>query len=276
MTSANSSIVHGEVLRAACSDSGTTTQLMEEHRSCLAATTEVINRGPSSRLQSSRFACLRCCGNLINYLIRLRNTPEELEQRYKSKEIDKFLEKEKQTFRRQAPGESGKSTFLKQMRIIHGVNFEPELIKEYQRVIYQNVIRGMQVLIDAREKLDIPWGNNDRDKDANETKLMECSTLEAEKFVQYAAIIRRLWQDRGIRRAYERRREFQISDSVNYFLDEIDRLAMNDYTPTHKDILHCRKATKGVYEFSVKIQPTLNDGLSNNFGVLCAEWTTFI
>ncbi|KAI8119459.1 Guanine nucleotide-binding protein subunit alpha like protein [Lucilia cuprina] len=215
MTSANSSIVHGEVLRAACSDSGTTTQLMEEHRSCLAATTEVINRGPSSRLQSSRFACLRCCGNLINYLIRLRNTPEELEQRYKSKEIDKFLEKEKQTFRRQA---------------------------------------RMQVLIDAREKLDIPWGNNDRDKDANETKLMECSTLEAEKFVQYAAIIRRLWQDRGIRRAYERRREFQISDSVNYFLDEIDRLAMNDYTPTHKDILHCRKATKGVYEFSVKIQ----------------------
>lgn len=56
---------------------------------------------PRSRLQSSRFACLRCCGNLINSLIRLRNTPEELEQRYKSKEIDKFLDKEKQTFRRQ-------------------------------------------------------------------------------------------------------------------------------------------------------------------------------
>lgn len=68
----------------------------------------------------------------------------------------------------------------------------------------------MQVLIDAREKLDISWGNNDRDNDANATKLMECSSLNPEKFVQYAAIIRRLWQDRGIRRAYERRREFQI------------------------------------------------------------------
>lgn len=102
MTSASSSIVRGEVLGAACTDSGTTTELMEEHRSCLAVTNDVINRGASSRLQSSRFACLRCCGNLINYLIRLRNTPEELEQRYKSKEIDKFLEKEKQTFRRQA------------------------------------------------------------------------------------------------------------------------------------------------------------------------------
>lgn len=120
------------------------------------------------------------------------------------------------------------------MRIIHGVNFEPELKKEYQYVIYQNVIRGMirmigfiklidskknlqfpliagmQVLIDAREKLEIPWGNNDREKDSSETKLMECTSIDAEKFIQYAAVIGRLWQDRGIRRAYERRREFQI------------------------------------------------------------------
>ena len=34
-------------------------------------------------------------------------------------------------------GESGKSTFLKQMKIIHGVVFEPEQIKEYRRIIYQ-------------------------------------------------------------------------------------------------------------------------------------------
>lgn len=44
------------------------------------------------------------------------------------------------------------------------------------------------------------------------------------------------------------------SDSVSYFLDEIERLAKPDYVPTHKDILHCRKATKGVYEFCVKVQ----------------------
>jgi guanine nucleotide-binding protein subunit alpha-12 len=39
-------------------------------------------------------------------------------------------------------GESGKSTFLKQMRIIHGIKFEPELVREYQHVIYQNIIKG--------------------------------------------------------------------------------------------------------------------------------------
>ncbi|KAH8272214.1 hypothetical protein KR018_011736 [Drosophila ironensis] len=217
-------------------------------------------RRQGTRLQTSRFACLRCCGNFLTYLVRLRSSPEELEQRYKSKQIDRFLEKEKHAFRRQVKllllgaGESGKSTFLKQMRIIHGVKFDPDLLREYQHVIYQNVVRGMQVLLDAREKLDISWGSDGREQDASHAKLMECNAIEVSKFNEYAPLIRRLWQDRGIRRAFERRREFQISDSVSYFLDEIERLANLDYVPTQKDILHCRKATKGVYEFCVKVQ----------------------
>ncbi|XP_053959321.1 guanine nucleotide-binding protein subunit alpha homolog [Anastrepha obliqua] len=252
----DAAIRRSATLASTHNEMGTMAHLMEGQRDTEAYRTSRQGSG----LLSSRFACLRCCGNVLSYLVRLRNTPEELEQRYKSREIDKFLEKEKHTFRRQVKllllgaGESGKSTFLKQMRIIHGINFEPELIREYQYVIYQNVLRGMQVLIDARQKLEIPWENNERENDANYAKLIECCNVEIDNFIQWAPYIRRLWQDRGIRRAYERRREFQISDSVSYFLNDIDRLATYDYVPTHKDILHCRKATKGVYEFCVKIQ----------------------
>ena len=53
-------------------------------------------------------------------------------------------------------GESGKSTFLKQMKIIHGVVFEPEQLKEFRRIIYQNMIKAMRVLVDANRKLKIP------------------------------------------------------------------------------------------------------------------------
>lgn len=42
-------------------------------------------------------------------------------------------------------GESGKSTFLKQMRIIHGYFFSPEELTEYRHTIYRNVIQGMKV-----------------------------------------------------------------------------------------------------------------------------------
>lgn len=108
-------------------------------------------------------------------------------------------------------GESGKSTFLKQMRIIHGVNFEPELVREYQQVIYQNLIKGMQVLVDARQKLGIEWRNPSLQKHADHLlNIGDLSTLDAKTFRENATVLRELWTDGAVRDAYDRRREFQI------------------------------------------------------------------
>lgn len=60
-----------------------------------------INRNQNSRRSIQRFSCSRCCNNIFNYLLRLRASPEEVEQRIKSREIDRYLEKDKHTFRRQ-------------------------------------------------------------------------------------------------------------------------------------------------------------------------------
>ena len=38
-------------------------------------------------------------------------------------------------------GESGKSTFLKQMRIIHNVNYDVTSQLEFRKIIYQNIIK---------------------------------------------------------------------------------------------------------------------------------------
>ncbi|KAJ8927427.1 hypothetical protein NQ314_020097 [Rhamnusium bicolor] len=43
------------------------------------------------------------------------------------------------------------------------------------------------------------------------------------------------------------------SDSVEYFLNNLDRIARPDYYPTNRDILLCRKATKGITEFVIPI-----------------------
>ncbi|XP_076232689.1 guanine nucleotide-binding protein subunit alpha cta isoform X2 [Calliopsis andreniformis] len=192
--------------------------------------------------------------------LRFKFSPEEIEQRYKSQEIDRMLEKDRQTLRRQVKllllgaGESGKSTFLKQMRIIHGIKFEPELIKEYQHVIYQNIIKGMKVLVDARDKLNIPWENpKNYDIGYQLLKFENTMALDARLFLHYVPSLQSLWKDASIRKAFDRRREFQLSDSVQYFLDNLDRIARMDYVPTHQDILHCRKATKGISEFVIQI-----------------------
>lgn len=51
-------------------------------------------------------------------------------------------------------GESGKSTFLKQMRIIHGIKFEPELMREYHHVIYQNIVKGKKKRCDGAKGMN--------------------------------------------------------------------------------------------------------------------------
>ncbi|KAK6625597.1 hypothetical protein RUM43_005896 [Polyplax serrata] len=192
--------------------------------------------------------------------LRFKFSPEEIEQRYRSLEIDKMIEKDRQKLRKQVKllllgaGESGKSTFLKQMRIIHGVKFEPELLKEYQHVIYNNIVKGMKVLVDARDKLNISW-NDQRNYD-HAYHLMKIDSnlvLDSKDFVHLASTISCLWKDQAIKRAFERRSEFQLSDSVQYFLDDLERIARLDYVPTNQDILHARKATKGIYEFVIPI-----------------------
>lgn len=149
--------------------------------------------------------------------LRFKFSPEEIEQRYKSQQIDKMLEKDKQQLKRQVKllllgaGESGKSTFLKQMRIIHGIKFEHELLREFQLVIYQNVVKGMKVLMDARDKLGIPWGDSDNVEIGKELfEYNNTMLLDVRLFVHYAPLLAKLWKDSGIRRAFERRREFQL------------------------------------------------------------------
>lgn len=40
---------------------------------------------------------------------------------------------------------------------------------------------------------------------------------------------------------------------MSYFFDELERIARPDYVPSHQDILHCRKATKGITECTINI-----------------------
>ncbi|XP_010766038.1 guanine nucleotide-binding protein subunit alpha-11-like [Notothenia coriiceps] len=54
-------------------------------------------------------------------------------------------------------GESGKSTFIKQMRIIHGSGYTDEDKKGFTKLVYQNIFTSMQAMIRATENLKIPF-----------------------------------------------------------------------------------------------------------------------
>merc|ERR550525_77656 len=79
------------------------------------------------------------------------------------------------------------------------------------------------------------------------------SSLSNANFPQFKTMLKSLWSDEGIQTAFQRRNEYQLTDSVQYFLNNVERIATPDYVPTLQDILYCRKTTKGVIEFRMEI-----------------------
>ncbi|XP_046854645.1 guanine nucleotide-binding protein subunit alpha-13-like isoform X2 [Xenia sp. Carnegie-2017] len=178
-----------------------------------------------------------------------------------SKDIDKKLSREKERFRRQVKilllgaGESGKSTFLKQMRIIHGEDYDVSALSEFRPIVYSNILKGMKVLADARRKLGIDWGDPNNQRYARTILDFQApQKIETNLFLQYVDAVSKLWQDEGIQIAYDRRREFQLGDSTKYFLDQLHRIGLPDYLPSKQDALHARKATKGIVEHDFDIK----------------------
>lgn len=57
-------------------------------------------------------------------------------------------------------GESGKSTFIKQMRIIHGSGYSDEDKRGFIKLVYQNIFMAMQSMIRAMDLLKIQYGDS--------------------------------------------------------------------------------------------------------------------
>uniref|UniRef100_A0A673UAL0 G protein subunit alpha 15 n=1 Tax=Suricata suricatta TaxID=37032 RepID=A0A673UAL0_SURSU len=113
------------------------------------------------------------------------------------------------------PGESGKSTFIKQMRIIHGAGYSEEERKGFRPLIYQNIFASMQAMLEAMDWLQIPFSRPESRHHAS--LVMSQDPYKVTTFEKpYAVAMQWLWTDAGVRACYERRREFHLLDSAVY------------------------------------------------------------
>ncbi|KAL7854566.1 hypothetical protein SRHO_G00167560 [Serrasalmus rhombeus] len=169
-------------------------------------------------------------------------------------EIDKQLRRDKRDARRElkllllGTGESGKSTFIKQMRIIHGSGYTDEDKRSFTKLVYQNIFTSMQAMIRAMDNLKIQY-KYEQNK-ANALLVREVDVEKVCSFDQpYISAIKMLWADPGIQEAYDRRREYQLSDSTKYYLGDLERIAATGYVPSQQDVLRVRVPTTGIIEY---------------------------
>ncbi|CAB3983576.1 guanine nucleotide-binding G(q) subunit alpha [Paramuricea clavata] len=179
---------------------------------------------------------------------------EVKEQRRINDEIERMLRKDKKDSRRElkllllGTGESGKSTFIKQMRIIHGQGYSEDDRRGYIKLVYQNIFMAIHSLTRAMETLRIPYANPSNEDFVAVVRGVDPDSVTAFRKEYYDAI-NSLWRDSGIQECYDRRREFQLSDSCKYYLSDLDRIAAASYLPTEQDVLRARAPTTGIIEY---------------------------
>ncbi len=123
-------------------------------------------------------------------------------------------------------GDSGKSTIMKQVRIIHDSGFSKEEIENFWPLVYQNVFSSMSALLDAMESFGIGLeSEGNRSHAATVRALVADMHVNISKMYKPSAehreALEQLWADSGVKKCFERRNEYQIQDSAGYFFQHL-------------------------------------------------------
>uniref|UniRef100_A0A672LKZ6 GNAS complex locus n=1 Tax=Sinocyclocheilus grahami TaxID=75366 RepID=A0A672LKZ6_SINGR len=178
---------------------------------------------------------------------------DEKAQREANKKIEKQLQKERQAYKAThrllllGAGESGKSTIVKQMRILHVNGFNAEEKKQKILDIRKNVKDAIVTIVSAMSTLTPPVSiaNSSNQPRAEYIKNGSEDNKLCSEFFEHA---KNLWDDEGVKACFERSNEYQLIDCAQYFLDRIESVRQGDYTPTDQDLLRCRVLTSGIFE----------------------------
>lgn len=170
-------------------------------------------------------------------------------------------------------GESGKSTIVKQMKILHKNGFSDEELYEYKPFVFKNVLdcvkNVVNAIIDLQPDLIAEKGTSEDDlaaniagtvgqrkhilryDDLNEILDYEVSVSSEEPFnPSVAAKIKDVYNIKEVHDFMEREQgKFYLIDSTDYMLSNVDRIAASNYVPNQADILRTRKKTSGIFDF---------------------------
>ncbi|CAJ0963857.1 unnamed protein product, partial [Mesorhabditis belari] len=187
--------------------------------------------------------------------------PEVKEQISMNRKIEKMMRKQQedelgnQKLLLLGTGECGKSTILKQMQILHSNGATEKELMDKRPLVYSNLVTGMATIIRALDKFIYQLSDQDREMDARRVlSLAESEKLLLDLTPDMMDTLKNLWADQAIQRAFARRSEFQVGDSLKYFMDDLERIASPSYRPTKEDYLHIRVPTTGVVQVNFPIK----------------------
>ncbi|VDP99467.1 unnamed protein product [Trichobilharzia regenti] len=161
-------------------------------------------------------------------------------------------------------GESGKSTFLKQMKLLSSLNqtFSDAYRNLFILEIQRNIVQSLSAILNFMEQEHIKFHQND-EHIRNAKNLILSVKEEIDKvpdnisqFANSPNLLKRnefydacsqLWNDKAVKETISKSNEFHLIDCAQYFLDKIDDIRDPAYKPTDDDVLQSRTKTLGIH-----------------------------
>ncbi|GAA5843036.1 hypothetical protein JCM5353_004965, partial [Sporobolomyces roseus] len=195
------------------------------------------------------------------------------EDKERSYAIDKQIDDDAKKLRRECKilllgsGESGKSTIVKQMKLIYQNGYSRDEMMLFRLTIHKNIIDSAQGLVLALRRFQM-----EPTEEVNQeyAELIMEYRLDADTYStanpafasngafdgglspNFVQAVDSLWHDPIIPSVLDRSSEFYLMDSAPYFFDEIKRIGAGSYVPSEADVLHARTKTTGISETKFK------------------------
>ncbi|KAF8873399.1 heterotrimeric G-protein alpha subunit, GPA3-like protein [Infundibulicybe gibba] len=146
--------------------------------------------------------------------------------------------------------ESGKSTFIKQMKITHQNGFSNTELAGFRPTVYQNLLDSMQSVIVYMRKTGLEC--TDHKNYSLTERVLDYSLKPSDDSYfppEIADAIYQLWKDPTILEVVkEHSSDFYLMDSAGYFFEEALRIGAPDYLPNESDVLRAYYKSQGSAE----------------------------
>uniref|UniRef100_A0A6B2L9C7 Uncharacterized protein n=1 Tax=Arcella intermedia TaxID=1963864 RepID=A0A6B2L9C7_9EUKA len=149
-------------------------------------------------------------------------------------------------------GGCGKTTFVKQMKIIHGVSWDESEKERFVQLIRRNYLLVLGDILSAIQRLKLNLseeGQKNADRIKELLKDRECSIKDN------IAVLKSVWEDPTVQDLVTNHKEQINAPLISYFWEHVDRVMSDTYVPTEDDILRVRVRTAGAYSTTVYVKP---------------------
>ncbi|KAG4098294.1 guanine nucleotide binding protein, alpha subunit [Neocallimastix lanati (nom. inval.)] len=174
-------------------------------------------------------------------------------------EIDALEEKLNLKILLLGSGESGKSTILKQLKLIHKIELQNDEKEEYKIGLRRNAVQCMNILTDQINNHNLEFEMPESKELSSFLKTTEEVSLNDEEnhfTKEVASAIDFLWtKEPSVKRMWEKRNDFWIMDAAYYYFDNVMRFVDEDFELTEEDYVMSRIMTTGIISTEINVPP---------------------